>query len=77
MEKELLMCDGLSIGQDVVDENGRLFRIVSHSTIVSDHKFDTSCIPNWIPAKGSHWRPLVLPGYEVHSKSDGRIVFDS
>ncbi len=77
MSEELFMHEGYSTGVDLVDETGRPYRILTHSTIVSDHRFDTSLIPNWIPLEGSHWRPLALTGCKARSKSDGRIVFDS
>jgi hypothetical protein len=77
MNKELFMHEGYSTGADLVDETGRFYRILTRSTIVSDHTFDTSGIPNWIPVKGSRWLPLTLADFEARSMPDGRIVFDS
>ena len=52
--------EGFWVQRDLVDEQGRSFEIRSRSTIVSDHKFDTSLVPNWMPDSEN-------PGFqEVH-----------
>ena len=77
MQKQLIKLDGFSLGAEIVDQHGRPFRVLTRSTIVSDHKFDTSQIPNWLRKKGSRWCRVSSKDFSAHSKSDGYIVFSS